>query len=88
MSTLKEITEPMARRMLEDEKAKKAAEKAQKTFEENLQKRTPVMVQVGDITSLLKRKKKRGRGATIMGSGTRRPGLLSLLSDSRKTLLG
>lgn len=51
-------------------------------------KRPPVLVQVGDITSLLKRKKKRGRGATMMGSGTKRPGLLSLLSNSRKTLLG
>ena len=88
MSFMEAIFEPMARRMIAEEKAKKEAEKAQKAFEENLQKRTPVMVQVGDITSLLRRKKKRGRAATIMGSGTRMPGLLSLLSDSRTTLLG
>ena len=91
MSFMEAIFEPMARRMIAEEKAKKEAEKAQKAqkaFEANLSKRDPVLVQVGDITSLLRRKKKRGRAATIMGSGTRMPGLLSLLSDSRTTLLG
>ena len=49
----------------------------------------PITTQAGDVTSLLKRKKKRGRGATIMGPGrTGSPGLLSLLQTRRTSLFG
>jgi len=84
MSSIKEAVANVAK----NKKAAKKAEEAQKEFEKNLLKRAPVSVQAGDVTTLLKRKKKRGRGATIVGPGTKMPGLLSLLSNSRKTLLG